>query len=597
MTTKPNRVISASVGGLIGITAGQRWLFAAAAACMGVSALATAGYAYLVGPVLRSLFLGSANEPKIPIGAGTLEQISKLLDKSDIGTISLAIVIAASIKGAAFFGQTILAGRAGSNVLHDLRLRLYHGLLKINPLSKEARSRGDLIARFTIDIEEVEKAIAKGLVAFVRDGMQILTLAALALMLDPLLGIVGLVAFPPIAVLIIRIGKRLRQRRAKVHEAFGSLGNIVEETAVSLPVIRAFNAEKMLLDRFSLRSKKILTSTVRAIATRAFSSPLNEILGAAALAITLWYARDRINSQALTPEAFISFFTALLLLYQPVKGLGQAQHAVQAGLAALERLAPFTKTENAPATDPFAKKAFDKNVEVVLNNVSTGYEKETDVLTGLDLTIVPGSRTAVVGVSGAGKSTLLNLLQGFLPIRMGQITIGGKPIEKSETMPRLFAPVPQEPHLFDDTIRTNVRCGRPDADNYEIEEACKAAGVAKFADQMERGLDTQIGPDGTNLSVGQRQRVCLARALVSLAPILLLDEVTASLDGQTEEALVTSLDEFLAGRTVLVVTHRLATARWADNLVLLEDGKAALRGPSIQLIEDDERLVRLFGNQ
>ncbi|MCP4674929.1 MAG: ABC transporter ATP-binding protein [Deltaproteobacteria bacterium] len=580
---------------LIRLAWSERGRLALASVCMGISAAATAGYAYLVGPVIRSLFL-DASTP-VP-SADVLTRLSTAIAAAEPWWIGLAIVSAAAVKGASYFGQNTLAVQAAQRALHNLRSRLYRGLLSLNPLSPEACSRGELIARFNVDVEAVEKAIRQGLVAFVRDTLQIIALAGLALALDPWLGLVGLAAFPPIGILIIRIGRRLRKRRLAVHTAFGGMSAVVDETVAGLSVIRSFGAEELMEERFTGRSRSILATTVRAVVLKAVSSPVNELLGSGALAATLWYAHARIAEGALTPEAFISFFSALFLLYQPVKGLGQAQHAVQSGLAALERLAVLVVAdESSNDTEETRRELPDRPTEIRLEKARVGYADREAVLSSIDLTISAGSKIAVVGRSGSGKSTLLNLLQGFLPLRGGRLLVNGEPIMLDPLVARrLFAPVPQEPHLFDDTIRMNVLCGRPTASEDDVSEACRAAGVTQIVKDMRDGIDRVVGPGGKALSLGQRQRVCLARALLSHAPVLLLDEVTASLDGETEHALVEALDGFLMGRTVLVVTHRLATAEWADQVAFLEDGIISAAGPS-GILGTDDRLKRLFGAQ
>ncbi|MCP4602127.1 MAG: ABC transporter ATP-binding protein [Proteobacteria bacterium] len=587
------------VRSLIALAWSERGRFLAAALCMGISALATAGYAYLIGPVLRSVFLGAdAERLQVPV-AGFLARLSASIGAADPWMIGAAIVSVTLIKGVSYFSQTALTGQAGQRVLHGLRTRLYRGLLGLNPLNSNTPTRGELITRFTVDVEAVEKAVTDGLVAFVRDGLQILALAGLALALDPLLGLIGIAAFPPVAVLIVRVGGRLRNRRAAVHTAFGNMGTAIDETASGLSVIQSFGAEKMMESRFNNRSQNILVSTVRAIVLKAISSPINELLGATALAVTLWYAHDRIAAGALSPEAFVSFFSALLLLYQPVKGLGQAQHAVQAGLAAFERLVVLTDLEKEQRDNGSVTRAIPEQLtEICLENVKVAYDRGENVLRNVNLTISAGSRIAVVGRSGAGKTTLLNFLMGFLPLGGGRLLLDGESVDLESGMARqIFAPVPQEPYLFDDTIKMNVHCGRPRALDSDVLEACRAAGVTQFADEMERGICTRVGPGGEGLSLGQRQRVCLARAILSRAPVLLLDEVTASLDGETEQALVEGLESFIAGRTVLVVTHRLATARWADQIALIENGTISSIGEADTILSSNERLKKLFAEQ
>ncbi len=565
-----------------------------AALCMGISAAATAFYAYLVGPMLRCLFLDDAVMSPRPLSSGELAGLSDLsgfLKQAGPSAVGLAIIAVAAVKAAAFFGQAALTGKAGADLLYDLRRRLFGALVRSNPLAEGALTSGDLVARFTVDAEQVEGAVTRGVAATLRHGAEILALAGLAVTLDPHLALLGLVAFPPAAAVIIRVGKRLKHQRRALHDAIGELGTAIDETRAGLPVIRAFAAEPVAERRFDRHSRRIRRSSVRALLLKAASSPFNEILGAAALAGTLVYATVRIGSGSLTPESFISFFTALFLLYQPVKGIGQAHHAVQAGRAALARLAvldtppPLAGTRR--RTGP---------PRVTLRHVDTGYPPHPPVLRDITLDLPPGDTVAVVGPSGSGKTTLLNLLEGLIPPTSGEIRVDGEPVTLSST-PELCAPVRQEPFLFDDTLRMNVRIGREDATDEEIEAACRAAGVMSFANGLPEGLDSPVGSGGRALSVGQRQRICLARAIISRAPLLLLDEVTASLDGETERSLVEGLDALPQDRTVVVVTHRLSTAMWARRLVLLEAGEIRADGPSGELIPRHRRVAEVFGDQ
>ena len=567
--------------------------------CMAVTAIATAAYAYLVGPVLKSLFTDDSSDVLSSTIARTrLEELSKFLGQVDTWVICALIVAAALIKGISFFiGRSLLIS-AGQRVLLSLRSKMYWGLLSLNPISKMAKSKGELVTRFTIDAETVEQAVTGGLLSFIRDGLQIVALCALALLLDPFLGLIGLIAFGPIAALILKIGSELRKRKKEVYRAFGIVGESVNEAASGLGVIRSFDAASFISKRFSKRSESLRKKVVRALVLKAVSSPLNEVIGAVALAATLIWAGHRIEAGLLSAEAFISFFTALVLLYQPVKGLGEGYHLIQSGVAALDRLG-FLIGENSETTIKSASSiSFDKVPSLSLQNVQAEYEEGKPILKGIDLNVAAGDKVAIVGPSGSGKSTIVNLLCGYLIPSEGEIFADKIKLNLKEgPLHRLFAPVMQEPFLFDDTIEMNIRLSRPGASQSELQNACEACGISDIIAQLPEKLQTVVGPCGTNLSLGQRQRVCLARALLSDAPILVLDEVTAALDGETERSLVEGIDESLNGRSVIVVTHRLSTAKWANRLALIEDGTIREEGFSRNLLEENVRIKRLFGQK
>jgi len=525
----------AGISDLARLTGPQSWRIALAALFMGIGAMATASYAFLVGPVLAALF--EAANPAI-LGANGrtagLEGIARLVAGADEVVIPLLIVAVAAAKGISFFAQRAFTIAAGQRVLAGLRSRMYRGLLALNPLDPVTPTQGELVSRFTVDAQTVEGAVTDGLLGGLSDGLQLIALACLALALDPLLAILGFVAFPPAALLIQRLGRALRGRKRLEYDASSAMGDTVGETGAGLLVIRAFGAQGLMAGRFERRNRGLMARASSSLLVRAFSSPLNELLGAAALGAAIWYSRARISNGLLSPDELVSFFTALVLLYRPVKGLGQAQHAVQTGLAALDRLR-FLVADR-PAGEPgrpSGERRRARAPRVELRGVCAGYGDGPDVLSDLHLAIGPSERLALVGPSGAGKSTLLHVLLGLLPTRRGSILVDDRPITDDRAgLAAVFAPVPQEPFLFDDDLETNVRCGRPEATSDEVTAACRAAGVMEFAGTLPGGLAAPVSR---------------------------------------------------------------STAAWSQRMVLLEAGAIQVTGLPGQLLDGHPRVVRLFG--
>ncbi|MBN2716157.1 MAG: ABC transporter ATP-binding protein [Deltaproteobacteria bacterium] len=553
-----------------------------AAFFMAITAVANAGYAYLVGPVLKSLFLSTESAVPVTINGAEvswLSQLTQFLSQSTPFFLGGVLIAASVVKGVAFLAQRLLVIRAGQRVLYMLRQQLYDGVLTMNPLQRDKDASGNLISRFTVDSHVVEQAVTSGMMAFVSNILQSLALVGLAVSLSPVLSLLGLIAFPPIALVISKLGRLLRKRQGQFYDAYHAVSQQVDESVRGLGVLQSFNAEKFARKRFDRPSRILMNAATAAYTVPAISSPLNEILGATALGVTLWYAQVQISAGSLSPEAFISFFTALFLLYRPIKGLGSAVHALQSGLAAMDKLSAMLSPVRR-----FVPRHADGD-GAMLTEVTVGYRKDMPVLKALSMVVQKGDTVAIVGESGSGKSTLMNVLCGYLEPDSGTVK-GHWPV----------ALVPQIPFLFDDTIYMNVSLGNPEISTETVAWACRQAGVMAIAEKFDAGLQYSVGQNGENLSAGERQRVCLARALASGRDLLLLDEITASLDGRNEDIIIESLSG-LGDKTVIAVTHRAKTALWAKRTLVLDDGKIVEQGPFKDLLKKSRVVRRLFAQE
>jgi subfamily B ATP-binding cassette protein MsbA len=573
-----------------------RGKLAAAAACMLLLALTTSAYAYLVGPLLRFIYTGGdAPEGLGAAGRWVADWLSAGPGRFAL-LLSVMVVALALVKGLASFGETSLMGRVGQGTIHDLRQRLMDRVLALSPDQMLAEERGDLSSRFMVDVALTEGVVTWGLTALIRDLLQAAALLSLALYLDPVLGLVALAILPFTSWLIVAISRRVRRRQRGAQDALGKLAARVEETAAGLNVIRHHGVEAVQAERFAEANAAARDRQIGAIRLRAFSSPLMELLAAAALAATLWYAQSRVASGEISPERFVSFFTAVFLLYAPVKSLGMVANMLQSGLAAADRVfrlldVPPAKVREGTEAAPPLGAAID------LRGVRFR-RGDRAVLDGLDLTIRAGERLALVGRSGAGKTTLAMILSRFLDPADGEIRWDGEPVERyaAASVRERIAVVPQEPFLFHDTVRANVTLGRV-AGATSVEEAVRIAGLEPLLARLDGGLDADVGEGGGRLSGGERQRVCLARALYHGGSLLILDEAVSSLDAGAEAEIGEAIDRATEGRTTLIVAHRLSSVRRADRVAVLEGGRVAQTGTFAELAEVPGPFADLFADQ
>lgn len=567
-----------------------------AGGCMLLLALTTSAYAYVVGPLLRFIYEGGA----VPSEFGVFGRWLGDWLAVDAGRmallLSVMVVGLALVKGLAHFGEISLMGAVGQGTMHDIRRTLMDRVLTFAPDQLVAEERGDLASRFMVDVAMMEAVVTYGLTALVRDLLQAVALLSLALYLDPMLGLISLAILPFTSWLIIAISRRMRRTQRRAQDAMGALAARVEETAAGLAVIRHHGAEGSQAARFADANRRARDGQLAAIRIRAFSSPLMELLGAAALAATLWYAQSRVSSGEIPPERFVSFFTAIFLLYGPVKSLGAVANFLQAGLAGADRVFRVLDREPAPVREGSAD-APPLCDRLVVRDLRFR-RGENLVLDGLNLELRAGERLALVGRSGAGKTTLAQILTRLLDAEAGELLWDGEPVERysGASLRRQIAVVPQEPFLFHDTVRANIVLGRPERGT-TAEQAARLAGLEPVLARLEGGLDADVGEAGGRLSGGERQRVCIARALYQGGSVLLLDEAVSSLDATAEAEVGEAIERAAQGRTTLVIAHRLSSVRRADRIAVLDDGRVAEQGTFEELAARRGAFTALFADQ
>lgn len=566
-------------------------LLAISFGCMALVALATGGYAFLMGPALRFLLTGG--EAGLERFFGLAPSLRSLPRDQALFVLPVAVLIIGAIKGVGYLGQFYFVGLFGQHVVVDLRRRIFEKLLRLSPLQRSAQLSGDLLSRFTSDVAAVEQAATYTVASWLRDSLQIVILVGVAVALSWKLSLLALVVVPVAVLPAARLTAALMRRTREGQAALGTIAGQVQEGLGALRTIQAFNAEAVEAQRFARRTAVVERALTRAAWARAGVPGLMEILASCAIGGSLAWA---LSTRSVEPDVLVSFLGALILVYQPAKDLGRVSQFALNAAAALERIeAVLTLPELAHGGGTTVLPAL--RTSIALHDVAFSWGERV-ALDGVTLEFPMGRVTALVGESGSGKSTLASLLLRFEVPARGTIAFDGVDALQATvaSVRGQFALVTQEALLFSASVRDNVMLGRPEASEGELEAACRVAAAWDFMQALPQGLDTLIGERGVTLSGGQKQRLCLARAVLSQAPVLILDEATSNLDPQSEREVQAALEKVLVGRTAIVIAHRLQSIRHADQIVVLAKGRVVEQGTHAELLAREGRYAALWAH-
>jgi subfamily B ATP-binding cassette protein MsbA len=523
--------------------------------------------------------------------------------KNDWGVIAFAFVAATLLKGVCDYSGTYLANFAGFGMITDLRNDLYEAMLRRSVSFFQKHTTGTLLSALITDIERVQYATATILSSFLQQICTLLCMVVIVIALGHRLAWVLPLFALAAALSIVRIGRDVRRTTRKGQDKLADIQNILHETITGNRIVKAFNMEFWELVRFRQAAKRLLRANLRVVRSQAITSPLMDFIGAVAIAALLWVGRNEIGHGAMQVGTFFAFIVALFKLYDPIRRFGQYYNSFQQAAGASSAIFNFLddQDEVKEAKHPQTLKGFRDSI--ALEKVSFSYhEQEMNgdgprvVLENIDLTVHRGEVVALVGPSGAGKSTLVNLIPRFFDVTGGRILIDGHDVREVSlaSLREQIGKVTQETILFNDTARNNIAYGQPDVAFSRVEAAAKAALAHDFILNMPEGYDTVIGEKGFRLSGGERQRLAIARAILKNAPVLILDEATSALDAESESLVQEALGNLMAGRTVIVIAHRLSTVRRANRIAVLEQGRITAIGSHEDLLQNSPTYQKLY---
>lgn len=535
---------------------------------MVVVALFNAVQAYMVQPLLDKIFYEK--------------------NADWLTVLPLALLAVFCIKGIFYFFYSYLLEWVGQSVIKDLRQAIYSHLHELSMSFFYKNSTGELISRIMNDVAMLQGTVSHALIYILRDLFTVLGLLAVIFYMDWRLALLSLIFIPAAAVPIVVFGKKFRRISTRYQQGMGEASDFLNETIRGIRIVKAFCSEEQEKNRFAAKMEQLFATLMSETRYRSLSHPMIEFLGGIGMALIIWFGGRQVLQGHSTPGTFMAFLTALVMLYEPVKGVSKLNSTIQAGLAGAARIfalldiEPEIKEKAKPITLPPFRRAIE------FREVSFAYQPGELVLRKVSLKIRHGEVLALVGPSGGGKSSLASLLPRFHDVSAGAVLIDGHDLRdlSLHSLRRQIAIVTQQTILFNDTVRSNIAYGSSACTEEAVRRAAEAAFALDFIEDFPEGFDTVIGESGVRLSGGQQQRISIARAILKNAPILILDEATSALDTESERKVQQALDNLMKNRTTLVIAHRLSTIKNADRIAVMREGRLAEQGSHAQLLAE-----------
>ncbi|MEH0019020.1 MAG: ABC transporter transmembrane domain-containing protein [Desulfobacter sp.] len=538
-----------------------------AALCMIVVAGANGAMALLVKPVMDDIFIAGDREMLLLIPG-------------------LAILVF-FLKGAGTYGSEYLMNYIGEKVIRYFRNGLYEKITDLPIAFIHREKTGALMSRITNDVNIVKGMVSTAVINLFRDFFSVIAFLGVIFYRDWKLAVGAFIVLPLAFYPILIFGRRVRRFSTGSQETMADLNAFLHETFSGAKIIKIFSLGNFEKDRFREKTGELFRLEMKKVVAKALSSPVMEFVGGLGIAFVIWFGGMQVINGTSTPGTFFSFLTAVMMLYDPVKKLTKLNNTIQEGVAAASRIFDILEEDTVIREKPGARVLDKTACEVAFKDVRFSYGPDEDpALDRINLSAAPGEVLALVGMSGGGKTSLVNLIPRLYDVTGGRVMVGGHDVRDLtiDSLRAHISIVTQEPILFNETVRENIRYGRMDATDGEIEAAARAAFAHEFITRFPKGYETVIGELGSRLSGGEKQRICIARALIKDAPVLILDEATSALDSQAEKVVQKALENLMKGRTSFVIAHRLSTIDYASRIILLKNGAIEEQGTHEELM-------------
>ena len=583
------------------------WVMAIAIFCMIASSGMGGASLGMIIPLVDNILAGKAIS--IPGTENPPAFLVNIIDRINsfpkAALLNWLIIIVASVfllKEIFLFFQTYFMSKLGQSVLRDVRAAIYKKLLGLSNDFFADTQTGELVSRITYDVGVIVNSITEGLTDFLFQPIQICVYVALLIWIKIYFSIswsltlVTIFIFPLLAYPVIKIGKRLRKISTATQESMSDINSLLFETIYGIGIIKSFSAEDYQMKKFTFHNNRYFKMLMKSVKRMNIISPLGEFVGVVCMVIVLWLGGRNVVEGRLSAGAFIAFLAALLSLIKPFKRLSRLYGINLQAIVAIERVFKILDRESTVKDTPGAIQLSEFRTSIEFKGIDFSYDKGPLVLKDINVHLPKGRILAIVGLSGAGKTTLVNLLPRLYEPQKGSILIDGKDIRdfRIDSLRQHIGIVTQETILFNDSVRSNIAFGRPDAKQEDVEKAAKAANAHDFIIRMPDGYNTFIGDRGIKLSGGEKQGLPRAGPFFKDPPILILDEATSQLDTESERLVQEAIDRLMAARTVLVIAHRLSTVEHADSIVVIESGRIVESGRHAELRENKGLYSRLY---